>query len=265
MHKISIPNHESFQKHERQNLLLCSKAVTCPCQDSQRPIPTALGKSTQGTVSTDTILQSATQMLLFQRLLTRPNIALVAKLLRVPKSEVLRQKKNRNGLEGISRASLEERLQQFQSKEDWLTFIDVYGLLIYDRGLCGPNGRRHISWQTRLRGKPRYSNTGQHLLQLRLLLYEEQERVKMLHFPTLFMDDRTFTTCLIEDHHWSCITLMTKAEWTSRLDESMEKMVHWYPQWNEKEDVIIKWGGFPNVPLMGTLGAINCNHELTLR
>ncbi|RDY09574.1 hypothetical protein CR513_06035, partial [Mucuna pruriens] len=60
-----------------------------------------------------------------------PSWALLAKLLRVPESEVLRQKKNRNWLEGIPRESLEERLQQLQKEEDWPTIIDLYGLLIY--------------------------------------------------------------------------------------------------------------------------------------
>ncbi|RDX57696.1 hypothetical protein CR513_63040, partial [Mucuna pruriens] len=71
-----------------------------------------------------------------------PSWASVAKLLRVPE------------LEGIPRASLEEKLQQLQKEEDWLAFIDVYGLLIYDRGLCGPGSYRRPSWQTRPRGKP---------------------------------------------------------------------------------------------------------------
>ncbi|RDX65905.1 hypothetical protein CR513_55385, partial [Mucuna pruriens] len=60
------------------------------------------------------------------------------------------------------------------------------------------------------------------------------------------------TTCSIEDHHWGCIRLLTKAEWTIRLDEVMEKTIRWYPQWNERKDVIIKCGGFPNISLMGT-------------
>ncbi|RDX74816.1 hypothetical protein CR513_45375, partial [Mucuna pruriens] len=46
--------------------------------------------------------------------------------------QIRTRKKSRNGLEGISRASLEERLQQLQREEDWPTFIDVYGLLIYN-------------------------------------------------------------------------------------------------------------------------------------
>ncbi|RDX92991.1 hypothetical protein CR513_24816, partial [Mucuna pruriens] len=59
--------------------------------------------------------------------------------------------------------------------------------------------------------------------------------------------------------------LLTKAEWTTHLHEATKKIIHWYLQWNEREDVIIKCGGFSNIPLVGTQGAINCNPELTLR
>ncbi|RDY12196.1 hypothetical protein CR513_03055, partial [Mucuna pruriens] len=39
-----------------------------------------------------------------------PSWALVAKLLRVPKSKILKKKRRRNRLEGIQRTNLEERL-----------------------------------------------------------------------------------------------------------------------------------------------------------
>ncbi|RDX90791.1 hypothetical protein CR513_27297, partial [Mucuna pruriens] len=44
---------------------------------------------------------------------------------------MLKLKKNRNGVEGIPKAALKERLQQLQEEEDWLDFVDVYGLLVY--------------------------------------------------------------------------------------------------------------------------------------
>ncbi|RDY10544.1 hypothetical protein CR513_04914, partial [Mucuna pruriens] len=70
------------------------------------------------------------------------------------------------------------------------------------------------------------------------------------------------TTCPIEDYHWSWVTMMSKAKWTKHLDEATEKSIRWYPRWNERGDTIIRCGGFPNVPLMGTKGAINYNLEL---
>ncbi|RDX81457.1 hypothetical protein CR513_37859, partial [Mucuna pruriens] len=49
------------------------------------------------------------------------------------------------------------------------------------------------------------------------------------------------------------------------LDEAIEKSIRWYLRWNERDDTIIRWGGFPNVPLMGTQGAINYNLKLLLK
>ncbi|RDX91458.1 hypothetical protein CR513_26554, partial [Mucuna pruriens] len=59
-----------------------------------------------------------------------PSWASMARLLKVPELEILKLKKNRNGVEGIPEAALEERLQQLQ-EEDWLAFVDVYELLVY--------------------------------------------------------------------------------------------------------------------------------------
>ncbi|RDX86336.1 hypothetical protein CR513_32335, partial [Mucuna pruriens] len=42
-----------------------------------------------------------------------------------------KRRRNRNGLEGVPRVYVEERLFQFQEEEDWATIIDVLGLLLY--------------------------------------------------------------------------------------------------------------------------------------
>ncbi|RDY00994.1 hypothetical protein CR513_15751, partial [Mucuna pruriens] len=49
----------------------------------------------------------------------------------------------------------------------------------------------------------------------------------------------------IEDFKWSWIKTMSKPY----LEEASEKILCWYPKWNEQENVIIKCGGFPNVSL----------------
>ncbi|RDX90426.1 hypothetical protein CR513_27710, partial [Mucuna pruriens] len=41
---------------------------------------------------------------------------------------------------------------------------------------------------------------------------------------------------------------MSKAEWTRHLDEASKKSIRWYPQWNKREDTIIRYGGFLNAP-----------------
>ncbi|RDX97833.1 hypothetical protein CR513_19351, partial [Mucuna pruriens] len=52
---------------------------------------------------------------------------------------------------------------------------------------------------------------------------------------------------------------------TQYLRQSTYKLVRWYLKWNEREDVIYRCGGFPNVPLMGTQGCINYNTTTALR
>ncbi|RDX82438.1 Retrovirus-related Pol polyprotein from transposon 17.6, partial [Mucuna pruriens] len=49
------------------------------------------------------------------------------------------------------------------------------------------------------------------------------------------------------------------------LDEASERTIRWYPTWNAHGQVIISCGSYPNVPLLGTQGAINYNPQLTLR
>ncbi|RDX70353.1 hypothetical protein CR513_50411, partial [Mucuna pruriens] len=77
-----------------------------------------------------------------------------------------------------------------------------------------------------------------------------------------FFHSKKKTTCPMEDHHWSWIKPMTRVKWTKCLNEASKRSIRWYPQWNKGEDVIIRCGGFPNVPLMGTQDAINYNPEL---
>ncbi|RDY13372.1 hypothetical protein CR513_01719, partial [Mucuna pruriens] len=55
---------------------------------------------------------------------------------------------------------------------------------------------------------------------------------------------------------------MTKEAWVRKLDEASERTIRWYPPWNEREHMIVKCEGYPNVPLLGTQGPINYNPEL---
>ncbi|RDX91181.1 hypothetical protein CR513_26875, partial [Mucuna pruriens] len=60
-----------------------------------------------------------------------PSWATIARLLRVSEAEMSKWKRNRNGIEGIPRVYIEERLLQFQEEQDWDAMIDVLGLLLY--------------------------------------------------------------------------------------------------------------------------------------
>ncbi|RDX93928.1 hypothetical protein CR513_23751, partial [Mucuna pruriens] len=58
---------------------------------------------------------------------------------------------------------------------------------------------------------------------------------------------------------------MTKEQWVRQLGEATERTIRWYPAWNERQEMITSCGDYPNVPLLGTQGAINYNPELTAR
>ncbi|RDX63521.1 hypothetical protein CR513_58046, partial [Mucuna pruriens] len=187
-----------------------------------------------------------------------PSLASVARLLKVPKSEVLKLKKNQNGVEGIPEVALKRGSNIFRKKTCWLSWtylvaIDAF-LSKRDRGehpvvAVLANTYYTLDYCSKKNEKGLRCCTSLLILWLTVHLFHSSKR----------------TRCLVEDHYWSCIKPLTKAEWTAHLDEAMEKSIRWYSQWNEREDVIIWCGGFPNISLMGTQGAINCNLELTLR
>ncbi|RDX95148.1 hypothetical protein CR513_22362, partial [Mucuna pruriens] len=170
------------------------------------------------------------------------------------------EKKNQNGLEGIPRASLEERLQQLQRKEDLLVSTDVYGLLIYGIILF-PQIEDYVDLAAidAFLGK---CNRGENLIIIVLAntyytldyCYRKNEKGLRCCTSLLYL---WMTTHLFHGKK--------KTEWATCLDELMEKTIRWYPQWNERENVIIKCRGFSNTSLMGTQGAINCNPELILK
>ncbi|RDY09897.1 hypothetical protein CR513_05665, partial [Mucuna pruriens] len=160
-----------------------------------------------------------------------PSRASVARLLKVPESEVLKLKKNRNGVEGIPYAALEERLQRLQEEEDWRAFMDVYGLLVYGIMLF-PQIDRYVDLAAidAFLGK---RDWGEHPVVAVLantyhtLDYSNRKNGRGLRCCTsllfLWLTAHLFysskrTKCPIEDHYWSCIKPLTKAEWTARLE-----------------------------------------------
>ncbi|RDX82626.1 hypothetical protein CR513_36560, partial [Mucuna pruriens] len=196
-----------------------------------------------------------------------PFRASLAKVLKVPESEILKMKKNRNRVEGIP-----------EEKEGWSAIVDVYRLLVYGIMLFP-----QIEFYVDLAAIDAFlgrQDWGEHPIVAVLantyytLDYYSVRNGKGLRCCTtllfLWLTAHLFhsskkTRCPIEDHYWSYVKPLTKEKWTARLDEATERSIRWYRQWNERDDVIIHCGGFPNIPLMSTQGAINCNPELTLR
>ncbi|RDY12012.1 hypothetical protein CR513_03247, partial [Mucuna pruriens] len=72
-----------------------------------------------------------------------PSWALIAKLLKVTRSKMAKEKRNQNGLEGIQKSYLEERLHRLRKDGDWPAVMDVYGLLVY-RTFLFPHGDDYV-------------------------------------------------------------------------------------------------------------------------
>ncbi|RDX71628.1 hypothetical protein CR513_48996, partial [Mucuna pruriens] len=126
----------------------------------------------------------------------QPSWATIARLLRVFKSEMAKERKNQNGLEGINRIYLEER-----EEESWQAIMDVLGLLIYGILLL-PHLEDYVFLAKRDRGEN----------------------------PTMAILASTYYSL-------------------NYCYERKEGSLRWYP----------------NIPLLGTQGAINYNPKLALR
>ncbi|RDX92299.1 hypothetical protein CR513_25588, partial [Mucuna pruriens] len=129
-----------------------------------------------------------------------PSWASVAKLIKVPESAMTKLRKNRNGVEVISKVVFEERLQQLQERGDCLTFTKVYGLLVYGIILF-PHIEHYMDLATidaflgKKNGKGLRCCTLLLFLWLTAHLFHSSKKMKRL----------------IDDHYWSCVKPLTKA------------------------------------------------------
>ncbi|RDX91775.1 hypothetical protein CR513_26197, partial [Mucuna pruriens] len=204
-----------------------------------------------------------------------PSWSSIAKLLRVTEERLSKEKKIQNGIEGIYKPFLDERLYQFRQEEDWPTFMDVYGLSIYGLVLF-PHGDDYIDLvvaDAYMAKRDRGENPTMVLLAntyYTLNHYcERRGGYLRCYSPLLYLwmtshlfHSKTKSSCPIEDFKWCCIKIMSKDLWAKLFDHVIERTIRWYLAWNKREEIIVKCGGFPNVPLLGTLGAINYNPEL---
>jgi len=58
-------------------------------------------------------------------------MARIAKVVKISEQELDRVKQNRNGVVGIPRKRLEEKVEALASKGEWAAFIDVFALLVF--------------------------------------------------------------------------------------------------------------------------------------
>ncbi|RDX95740.1 hypothetical protein CR513_21682, partial [Mucuna pruriens] len=113
------------------------------------------------------------------------------------------------------------------SRRDWLTFMDVYGILVYcimlfpqikhyiDLASVNPflvlaNTYHTFDYYSKKNGKGLRCCTLLLFLWLTVHLFHNSKK----------------TRCPIEDHYWSSIRPLTKVEWTVCLDEAKEKSIY---------------------------------------
>ena len=78
----------------------------------------------------------------------------------------------------------------------------------------------------------------------------------------LFRQDARHT-CPLQSHR-SCAE-KREANWDQFLASIKGASVNWFPRWKEgRSGILFSCGEFPNVPLMGTRGCINCNPVLAI-
>ncbi|RDX92564.1 hypothetical protein CR513_25290, partial [Mucuna pruriens] len=207
-----------------------------------------------------------------------PSWGTITRLLKTSEEDITKVKKNRNGIEGLPKAYLEQKLDLFRLGGDWPTFMDTLGLLIYGI-LLFPHPENYVdlaAMEVFLAKKNKGENPIMAVLaDTYYSLHQCGERRRgILRCCTpllyLWLTSHLFqckhrTTCPIEDFKWSWVPPMTNKEWARKLDEATERSVRWYPPWNEREHIIVKCEGYPNVPLLGTQGAINYNPKLIVR
>ncbi|RDY14323.1 hypothetical protein CR513_00601, partial [Mucuna pruriens] len=171
-----------------------------------------------------------------------PSWTTIAKLLRVSEAEMSKRRRNRNGLEGVPRVYIEKRFLQFQEEQDWAAVIDILGLLLYGVVLF-PYVQDYVN-----------------LPAIEVFL-AKRDRGRTLPWPFWL----TLTTRSIIAANGRLGISDAAPPTLPMLGEASKRTIHWYPAWNEREQMITRCRGYPNVPLLRTQGAINYNPELTSR
>ncbi|RDX84937.1 hypothetical protein CR513_33937, partial [Mucuna pruriens] len=141
-----------------------------------------------------------------------------------------------NDLEGIPRAKLEDRLGKLQQEGNWRAFTNVYELLIYGAMLFlhiedyvdlvaidafltkrdkSKNPIIAIMANTYYSLNYCYERNGKGLRCCTSLLY--------LWLTTHLFHNKRRVSFPIEDHQWSWVETMSKAEWTRHMDEASKK------------------------------------------
>ncbi|RDY10964.1 hypothetical protein CR513_04427, partial [Mucuna pruriens] len=150
--------------------------------------------------------------------------------------------------------------------------VDIWDPIVSPiRGLCGPRSYGGILGKEKQRGKSHHGSPGRHILFPPSVRRTEARDLERLHSPSVSLVDLPPLPMQTSHHlpnrrfQMELDSAHDEGGMGSQAREAYEKSICWYPPWNEREHIIIKCEGYPNVPLLGTQGAINYNPELAVR
>ena len=186
-------------------------------------------------------------------------------------------KTNRNGVIGIPRKHLEEKVKALADQGEWSSFIDVlvllvfgvvlfsnmdglvdlaviYAFLAYHHSKESPvvavlaDAYDTFDWRCEKSGARIVCCTPALYVRLVSHLFRHESR----------------PVCLLQGHRMC--TEKREVNWEQLLTSMHEASINWFPLWKEGEPrVLSSCEGFSNIPLMGTRGCINYNLVLAIR
>jgi len=186
-------------------------------------------------------------------------------------------KQNRNGVVGIPRQSLEERVEALADQGEWTSFIDILALLVFGIVLF-PNVDRLVDLVA-IDAFLAYHHSKESLIiavladaydTFDLKCKKSSARIVCCTLALyVWLVSHIFRyegrpVCPLQGHRMCAEK--GKANWEELLAGMIGASVNWLPQWKEGgARVLCSCGGFPNIPLMGTRGCINYNPILAIR
>ncbi|KAL5131486.1 hypothetical protein HKD37_12G034373 [Glycine soja] len=191
--------------------------------------------------------------------------------------ELDRTKQTRNDVVGLPRKYLEGKARDMASQEKWGPFADILALLIFGVVLfLNVDGLVDLA---AIDAFLAYHHSKESpVVAILADLFDTFDRrceknsarivcclpaLCVWLISHLFQQD-TRHPCPLQSYR-SCAE-KGRVDWDQHLAGIGGSAINWFPRWKEgKEGVLFSCGEYPNIPLIGTRGCINCNPALAIR
>ncbi|KAL5179742.1 Neurofilament heavy polypeptide [Glycine soja] len=206
-----------------------------------------------------------------------PSLSRIATVVKDSARGLDRIKQTRNGIAGLPRKYLEDKVRGMANQGDWVPFMDVLALLIFGVVLF-PNVDGLVDLAAIDTFLAYHHSKESPVVVVLADLFDTFDRrcekssariicclpaLCVWLISHLFQQD-TRHPCSLQCHR-SC-TEKRRIDWDQLLAGIGGRTINWFPRWKEgKEGVLFSCGGYPNIPLIGTRGCINYNPALAIR